>query len=301
MNLWLISPLVCLGAIALSECVSGAEPVAPTSTSTPTRPFFQKPWALGSHRGGRGLWPENTLLAFKTTAERWPDAVIETDARLTADGQVVLLHDDTLDRTTDGKGPLSKLTLAEVRKLDAGYPFTRDGGKTFPYRGRGVTIPTLAEALKAASRSRFEIELKPVDGVADAVVEVIRAAKAEDRVLLASFDPRLAARARKLAPRIACCYQVLDGMRLLDQLRRGDWTAYQPTAEVLSMTSNMPRQFKITPDELRAIRAKGIQIQIHTINTRRSMKELLERGYDSILSDRPDLLAEAVAEARKAK
>jgi glycerophosphoryl diester phosphodiesterase len=292
--------LICLvGQTAAAQTTIPTMPSTTCPAPSADKPFFAKPWLLGAHRGGAALWPENTLTAFRAAAERWPDAIMETDARLTADGQVVLLHDDTVDRTTDGKGPVGSMSLAEVRKFDAGFRFTTDGGKTFPHRGKGVTIPTLAEALKALPRSRFEIELKPVDGVADAVVDLIKAAGAEDRVLLASFDPRLTLRAQRLAPQIAFCYEFLGGVRMLDQLRRGDWAAYRPTAEVLSIPTNMLRRFALTADEVRAIRAKGIFLQVHTINQRARIQEMLNLGADSILSDRPDLLAEVVSQRGK--
>lgn len=287
--------------LVLSPCVVRAEEPQGAATRPRHKPFLGKPFLLGAHRGGRDLWPENTLVAFRSTAQRWPEAILETDARLTSDGQVILLHDDTVNRTTDGTGPVAGMTLADVRKLDAGYRFTRDGGRSFPYRGKGVTIPTLAEVLTALPDSRFEIELKPVAGVAEAVLEVLKLAKAEDRVLLASFDPRLTLHAQKRAPHIAYCYEPLTGLRMLDQLRRGDWAAYKPTADVLSLTSGLLRQFAITPAEIRAIREKGILTQVHTINQREKMHQMIEMGLDSILTDRPDLLAEVIAERPKAK
>ena len=101
-------------------------------------PVFAKPMLLGAHRGGRALWPENTVVAFRACAERWPDILLEGDLHLTADGHVVVLHDATVDRTTDGAGPVAGMTLEQVKQLDAGYRFTPDDGATFPWRGKGV-------------------------------------------------------------------------------------------------------------------------------------------------------------------
>jgi len=285
--------------VCASPRVQGGQAPSTTPGPPPSKPIFSRSILLGAHRGGAALWPENTLPAFQEAVKRWPDVLLETDARLTADGHVVLLHDDTVDRTTDGTGPVVAMNLADLKKLDAGYRFTPDGGKTFPYRGRGVKVPTLAEVLAALPGARFEIELKPCAGVAEATVKVIQTAGAEDRVLLASFDPRLALRARKLARRIAACYEVLGGLRMLDELRRGDWAAYQPTADVLSLPAGMLRSLHLTPGELRAIQAKGIRIQVHTINRRPQMQDMLDLGVDSILSDRPNLLAEVIAERRE--
>ncbi len=284
-----------------SSCLAvAAQTSAPASAATqPSKPFFARPMLLGAHRGGRALWPENTLIAFTSTNQRWPEAILETDAHLTADGIVVLLHDDSVDRTTNGKGTIGLKTFEEARKLDAGYRFTPDGGKTYPYRDKGVTIPTLEEVLKACPHARFEIELKPVEGVADAVVEIIKKLKAENRVLLASFDPRLTLRARKLAPEIAYCYEFLQGSLMLKELRSDRWPQYRPTAEVLSLTTQLLSAYRFTDSEIRSLKAKGIRVQVHTINTPRQMEKMIDLGMDSLLTDRPDLLAKVLAERKE--
>ena len=287
--------------LAMPAMAVGGEGKATPSSGPDVKPFFRKPWLLGAHRGGAGLWPENTLVAFKAAAKRWPDIILETDARMTADGHVVLLHDGTVDRTTDGTGPIAKMTLAEVKRLDAGYKFSRDRGRTFPWRGKGVRIATLVEALAVLPESRFEIELKPADGVTDPTLRVIRKARAEDRVLLASFDPQKALRARKLAPRIASCYELLGGLGMLSKLREGGerWERYRPKADVLSLMEGMLKQYELTPAEIRAVQAKGIFVQIHTPNTPERIRKVLDLNPDSILTDRPDLLAEIIAKRAK--
>jgi glycerophosphoryl diester phosphodiesterase len=297
MRVGLIFCCVALGLLMSDHLAISAE----TSAAKPAvKPFFRRPWLLGAHRGGAQLSPENTVVAFKAAAERWPDVVLETDARLTSDGHVVLLHDGRVDRTTDGKGLVAEMTLAEVKKLDAGFRFTRDGGKTFPYRGKGVTIATLTEALAACPSSRFEIEMKPAEGVVEPTIRVIRQAKAEDRVLLASFDPRVMYRARKLAPNVASCYTVVDGLGMLRKLREGgeSWESYKPKADVLSLMQRMLKEFDLTADEFRAIRAKGVRVQFHTPNTRERIIKLLDLKPDSILTDRPDLLSDIIAERK---
>jgi glycerophosphoryl diester phosphodiesterase len=289
--------------LAIVGSVAAAEPNGRPATTQAAKAFFKKPWLLGAHRGGAGLWPENTLVAFTESAKRWPDIVLESDARLTSDGQVILLHDASVDRTTDGTGPVADMSLEGVEALDAGFRFTRDGGKTFPYRGKGVRIPKLEEVLRALPGSRFEIELKPCSGVAEAVVGVITRLKAQDRVLLASFDPRLIQQARKLGPRIASCYDFPEGLAMLEALRHGGkaWQAYRRTSEVLSVMTNMLKTFSVTPEEIRLMQAKGVAFQVHTPNTRAKILQMLELNPDSILTDHPDLLAEILAERAKAK
>lgn len=97
-----------------------------------------------AHRGASGLAPENTLEAFRIGVEAGARG-LELDAHMTLDGEVVVLHDPTVDRTTDGSGAVAEMPLADLRRLDAGYRFSPDGGSSYPYRGRGLRIPTLAE------------------------------------------------------------------------------------------------------------------------------------------------------------
>src|SRR5262245_19840849 len=99
-----------------------------------------------AHRGDSAHFPENTIPSFDRAVELGADA-IEFDLRVSRDGEVVIIHDPTVDRTTNGTGPVSSLTLAELRALDAGARFTTDGGKSIPFRGRGLTIPTFDEML----------------------------------------------------------------------------------------------------------------------------------------------------------
>ena len=260
------------------------------------KPFFSKPLVLGAHRGGMSLWPENTIEAFKNAAARWPDALLEGDAQLTADGHVVLLHDKTVDRTTNGTGPVVEMTLDEVKALDAGYSFTRDHGKTFPYRAKGIVVPTLAELLRALPNSRFLIELKLQVGLAETTVKVLQEADALDRVAVASFSVPLMEQARRLAPDLICCYDFNQGLEMVKRLRQPDWPSYKPTADILAIDEDMMREFKLQPDDLQALRRKGIAVLIHTINNPERMRRLLEAGVASLLSDRPDLLADVIAQ-----
>ncbi|MDQ1257448.1 MAG: glycerophosphoryl diester phosphodiesterase [Candidatus Hydrogenedentes bacterium] len=259
-------------------------------------PYFAKPITLGAHRGGRDLWPENTLLAYQKAAERWPDAVLEGDVTLSSDGEVVMMHDGTVDRTTDGTGSIHTKTLAELKQLDAGYRFTPDGGKTFPYRGQGVTVPKLAEAIAALPNFRFLIELKPGVDMTEKVVNVIREANAFDRVILASFVPGAMDYARQIDPHTLTCFDLTTGMDLVAALHGGDWEAYQPKDALLAIDRDMMRYYEVVPEDFVKLRAKDIRVQLHTINSRDEMRELLDMGIDGILTDCPDVLAEVIAE-----
>lgn len=253
------------------------------------KPFFDRPFLLGAHRGGVRIRPENTALAFREAARRYPDILLETDVRLTKDGALVLLHDETVDRTTDGKGKIADLTLDAVRKLDAGYRFSLDG-RTYPFRGKAVRIATLEEALDAAPNHRFEIDVKSPDA-AEKVADLLIRKKAVDRVLLASFVPAAMTRLRARLPEAAACYDFGNGARLLTALRGQGWDAYKPEADVLSMMKEQVVSFKLTDEEIARVRAKGIRFQIHTLNEEAEMQRWKKSGVDSILTDRPDVLA----------
>ena len=112
-----------------------------------------------AHRGGAGLFPENTIFAFEQALELGTQ-ILETDVRGTGDNVLVLLHDEDLSRTTDGRGRVKKRSLKYIKGLDAGYWFSPDGGQTYPYRDLGITVPTLEEVFIRFPYGRFNIEIK---------------------------------------------------------------------------------------------------------------------------------------------
>jgi glycerophosphoryl diester phosphodiesterase len=253
------------------------------------------PSAVGAHRGGRGEFPENTLYAYQQCAERWPDVLLEGDIHQSADGVPVLLHDLTLDRTTNGTGKIASKTLDELRELDAAYNFTTDGGKTFPLRGKGITIPTLAEVLAATPTHYCLFELKGGPTVVDAVIAVIREANASSRVTLASFNPIYMKQLREKAPEISTCYDTQTAMQMVLALRSPNWEEYTPVAKMLTFSPSLLKTMSLTPEELLKIRAKGVHLQAHTLNSESAMNEYLDIGVDSILTDYPTKLAAVIA------
>jgi len=136
----------------------------------PSRPFLEglRPTLHIAHRGGSLVAPENTLEAFRLACERYRTDVIELDVHVTRDGALVVAHDPDVDRCTDGAGPIAAMRLDELRRLDAGHRFTADDGASFPFRGRGVRIPTLREVFEACPAVRVNLELKPAHAGGDA-------------------------------------------------------------------------------------------------------------------------------------
>jgi glycerophosphoryl diester phosphodiesterase len=141
------------------------------------------------HRGNRAHAPENTLESFLEAVALGADA-LEFDLRVSRDGQLVVFHDPTLERTTDGRGEVAQHSVAELKRLDAGARFTRDGGQSFPWRGRGVTVSTFDEIVEALPRSLpLIIELK-TPAATEALRQAVRRHDLAKRIIVAGFDPQ---------------------------------------------------------------------------------------------------------------
>jgi glycerophosphoryl diester phosphodiesterase len=139
-----------------------------------------------AHRGNSAFFPENTLESFEQAVALGADA-LEFDVRVSSDGKAVVMHDPTLDRTTNGSGPVGVLTFDELQRFDAGYRFTRDGGRTFPFRGRGIRIPALEFVLSAFPNVPMIVEVKTRDASAE-VRRLIERSGSASRVLVGAFD-----------------------------------------------------------------------------------------------------------------
>lgn len=253
-----------------------------------------------AHRGGAGVWPENTLVAFQGAVELGCTH-LETDARMTRDGEIVLFHDERLERTTDGSGPLAALSFAELERLDAGYRFSPTPG-SYPWRGRGVRVPRFEELVKAVPEHvRFNVEIKE-RGVADlpsALWAFIRRHRLEDRVIVAAEKHPLIARFRRVSEgRVATsasrreCLQFWLASRLALAHRLPH--AYQALQIPVSV-----RDLRIlTPRLLDSAHGLGIAVHVWTIDEKSEMRELLDSGVDGLMSDYPDRLVDAVQGAR---
>ncbi|HET9110368.1 MAG TPA: glycerophosphodiester phosphodiesterase [Ktedonobacterales bacterium] len=248
-----------------------------------------------AHQGGGLLAPENTLEAFTLGASYAPDA-LELDIQMTRDGEIVVIHDPTVDRTTNGHGPVADFTLAELQALDAGYHFTPDDGRTYPFRGRGIIIPTLREVFGRFPSLLINIDLKEEQpGKEAALWRTIQQAQATDRVIVASFECASLRRFRQLAhdavPTSACPDEVRTFV-ICQQARVSRWLrhAYQ----ALQVPETHGRTRIVSPASVRAAHRLGIAVHVWTINERADMERLLDWGVDGLMTDRPDLLAEVL-------
>lgn len=256
-------------------------------------PFFTPPPRILAHRGDSANHPENTLPAFLSAAELGVDA-IETDMHLTADGRLVIWHDDTLDRGTNGTGVVEQYTLKELRTLDAGYAFTTDGGATFPFRDRGIRIMLLEEALEALPGMRFNIDMKSDDPrIAKEFAGVIRAMRAHDRVLGASFLLRNLKALRRELPDLPTSFAPPEVIRLLllqrlGLLPRRAWTSGPQRA--LQVPEYQGRIQVVSKISIKAFQAMGLAVHVWTVNDPKDMRRLLEMGVDGIFTDDPRTL-----------
>jgi glycerophosphoryl diester phosphodiesterase len=250
-------------------------------------PFFESRRPLVfAHRGGSALGPENTLAAFDLGLQSGADG-LELDVHLAADGIPVVHHDDTLDRTTSGSGPLAALTAAELARIDAGCRFAR--GDEFPFRNQGVGIPSLREVLRRYPDVPITVELKADSAeLGEAVAQEVRLAAAVDRVCVAAFDSRSVAAARRALPEVATSASrtevrraVIRGFARLP-VRRAPYGGYQ-------VPERNGRVHIVTPRFVRDAHEAGFKVHVWTVDEEQDMRRLLAWGVDGLISDRPDL------------
>ena len=262
------------------------------ASSTDSHPFLRglKPPIVVAHRGGAALRPENTLVAFRHAVGLGTD-ILEMDLQVTADDVLVVLHDATVDRTTNGMGPVRSLPLRDVQALDGAYRWTPDGDRTFPYRGQGVTIPTLAEVLDALPGARLSVELKPeASAFAKALCALIDEKQAEPRVLVASQDTAAVETFRAACPAVATGATADEAVRFV----RSTVVPLVPDARIPALMLQLPERYRGIPvlseSVVSGAHAQGVQVHAWTINEEADMRRVLALGVDGIVTDRPDRL-----------
>jgi glycerophosphoryl diester phosphodiesterase len=245
-----------------------------------------------AHRGASARAPENTLEAFRLAVEAGAEG-LELDVHMTRDGEIVVIHDPAVARTTDGSGAVAGMALDDLRGLDAGYRFSPDGGRTHPYRGRGVKIPTLMEIYKDFPAAYVNIEIKEAQpGVEEAVVGLIRDAGAEERTLVVSNRHGVVRRFRKLSgSRIStgASRREIRDFYLLSRLRLE--RLCRPAYDALQVPVDYRGISLVTPRFVEAAHSLGVRVDVWTINDPGQMKRLLDLGVDVIMTDRPEVLA----------
>jgi glycerophosphoryl diester phosphodiesterase len=263
-----------------------------------SHPFFTPPTPIViGHRGCAGEVPENTLPSFERALEDGA-IVLESDVHLTRDGVPILLHDDLVDRVTEGSGRATERTLADLRGLDAGYRFSTDGGSSHSFRGRGIRIPTLEEAFAAFPGARFNLELKErVPGLVDRTLEITRAAGRESLTLLTAGDDDLMAELRaQLAARDAGIAQGASTGDIVAFLHSASETSAPPAGPMaLQVPASFGGNDLVTRKFVEHAHVHGLQVHVWTVNDREEMNRLLDLGVDGIVTDYPARLADVIA------
>ncbi len=272
------------------------------SASPPRHPFFDLPTPIVvGHRGASGERPENTLPAFERAVAQGAQ-VLETDVHRTRDGVVVVFHDADLDRTTDASGPLAERSFEELRRLDAGHGFSPDGGRSFPWRGRGVRIPSLEEAFEAFPGIRFNVEIKRNDAaLIDATLSAIADAGREKLTLLAAEeDDRMQAVRAALARRRLAVAQGASKGDVVDFVRAAQQgVAPPPEPMALQIPPTFAGRPLVTPELVAFAHEHDVQVHVWTVNEPAEMEQLLDLGVDAVMSDFPGRLHEVVAKRRE--
>ncbi len=263
------------------------------SPGAPRKAYFEnapRPLVI-AHQGGDGLWPSNTLFAFEHAAELGVD-VLEMDIHMTKDGIIVISHDKTVDRLTDGEGLIKEKTLAEIQSFDAAYDWSPlDDGAEFPYRGQGITIPTLDSVFERFPDYRMNIEIKQAEpSIAQPFCDLIRKHDMENKVLIASFNDDALVEFREICPGIATSGSrgqiktfVYLHLAFLGRLYPPNFSAVQVPIEDSGITILNSRFVNVA-------HARGLWVDAWTIDDPAEMKMLIDIGVDGIITDRPDLL-----------
>jgi len=253
---------------------------------------------LFGHRGAAGVAPENTLPSFRRALADGVD-VFELDVHATRDGEVVVVHDPTLERTTDGVGPVSALTFAELGRLDAGHRFSVDGGRTFPFRGQGVRIPRLAEVLQEFPAVPLNIEIKSEGGaIVAAVVRMVRAARAP--IVLAAEHDTIMQAIRAAAPEIPTSLATGEVAAFIGALQAGEAPSLPDGAVALQIPPSFGDVILVSVASVAAAHALGAEIHVWTINDPGEARRLLDLGCDGIMTDVPHTVRPVIAARRPA-
>jgi glycerophosphoryl diester phosphodiesterase len=203
------------------------------------------------------------------------------------------MHDETVDRTTNGTGLIEEMTLAELKQLDAGYDWSSDDGSIFPFRGQGITVPTLEEVFQTFPEYHMTIEIKKTESsMADSFCDMTRAYGMQDKILVASFHDERMEEFRQVCPEVATssAEQETTVFVLLSKAFLG--RLYSPAFYSLQVPEESSGITVITPQFVRAAHERNLKVEPWTINDPEQMKRYIDWGVDGIITDYPDLMLE---------
>jgi glycerophosphoryl diester phosphodiesterase len=230
------------------------------------------------------------MVAYRHAVELGVD-VLEMDMHSTADGVLVLSHDDTVDRLTDGSGLIRELTWAELQELDAGYRWSDDEGQTFPYRGQGITIPSLEEVLTTFPDTPLNIEIKQQEPpIVEPFCALLRQYGREHDVLVASFHPKTMEAFRLTCPVVATSGTEEEIRPFYILNRAGLAALFTPPAEAFQVPEYSGNLHVVTGAFVRGAHRRNVDVHVWTVNATEDMERLLALDVDGLITDRPDRL-----------
>lgn len=252
-----------------------------------------------AHQGGEGIRPSSTMAAYQHAVDLGAD-VLEGDIHITSDGHLVLIHDEEVDRTTDGTGLVTDLTLDEIKALDAGYYWTGDEGETYPYRGQGLQIVTLEELFQTFDMP-YIIEIKasaiPTE---QPICDLIREYNMENKVMVASFYDDKLENFRTICPEITTSAARGEVTTFFAMTTFFLAPLYTPTATAMHVPEYQEvsgiNLHILTPRFVRAAHARGMEVHPWTINEVEDMQRMIDLGVDGIMTDYPDRLIDLLEE-----
>ncbi len=264
------------------------------------RGFFQgkRPRVIG-HRGACAVAPENTLASFEQAVQDGAD-ILEMDVRLSKDKHVVVIHDEEVDRTTDGVGRVADMTLAELKRLDAGFRFSVGTGAAarHPFRGKGICIPTFDEVLAAFPQMPINVELKADDPelIEGFFALLKKHGRSDDvSVLVAGEKHKLVKKIRHFGAGIVTGFSRKEVLLTLALNYVGLSGLYLGRCgNAIQLPAKEGRVDLVTPALVRAAHRAGVEVHAWTINDEKEMRRLIDMGVDGLFTDAPGVMRRLV-------
>ncbi len=261
-------------------------------TGAPSYPFFSDPPPrIAGHRGAAGTVPENTLASFRRGLEDGA-TFVELDVHASRDGEIVIIHDGTVQRTTDGSGAVREMDLAELGRLDAGFRFTPDGGATHPFRGRGIGVPALREFFSEFPRTRATLEIKELPAPAlESLFDLVEEFGKAEEVLVAAEDDATMGAARAVIRRRGLPVATGFSTGEIRAFMTAFWTGRELPPDVPGRALQIPRRYMgmdlVTRASVDAAHSRSVEVHVWTVNEVDEMRDLLALGVDGIITDYP--------------
>lgn len=272
--------------------------------SDESMPFFEKKKTRTyniAHRGGAALAPEETLEAFAKSEEAGAD-MFEYDVHITKDGHLIASHDATVDRITTGTGYINDLTLTEIKALDAGEKFVDVNGES-PYKGQGVQLATVEEIFLLFPHKRAVIELKDTnrpelyEAMNQEIWRLIQQYNMEDKVIIASFDHKINQRFKEISNgQVAIGAGESEATSYLTKMILRLNGIAHTDAQAFQLPTNQHGLDLTQKNIINGSRQRGIDVYYWTINDVKTMRDLIAKGVDGIMTDNPELLEKVLNE-----